>query len=114
MQICFVFYRLELDFCVDDLPGVYLFSLSCCQLSIFLANESNFISLHLLAGLNTDKELNILFWVRISERIEMLFISHKSVLVLVHDTINLWRLCVCRGQGRPLRIATSHPENTRA
>ena len=91
MQICFVFYRLELDFCVDDLPGVYLFSLSCCQLSIFLANESNFISLHLLAGLNTDKELNILFRVRISERIEMLLTWHKSVLVLVlvHDTINL-------------------------
>ena len=64
MQICFVLYCHELDFCVDDFSGVYLFSLSCCQLSIFLANESNFISLHLLAGLNTDKEFNILFQVR--------------------------------------------------
>ena len=64
MQICFVLYSLELDFYVDTISclDVYLFSLSCCQLSIFLANESNFISLHLLApGLNTDKEFNTLF-----------------------------------------------------
>lgn len=95
MQICFVLYCHELDFCVDDFSGVYLFSLSCCQLSIFLANESNFISLHLLAGLNTDKEFNIMFQVRGAVQGkggELKCCSHRiNVLVpgLVHDIINL-------------------------
>ena len=95
MQICFVLYCTELDFCVDDFSGVYLFSLSCCQLSIFLANESNFISLRLLAGLNTDKEFNILFQAGGAfqgKGSELKSCSHRMLVLvpgLVHDIINL-------------------------
>ena len=86
---------------------VYLFSLSCCQLSIFLANESNFISLHLLAaGLNTDKKFNILFLeerelqIREKESANWMFFFVYILLQVLDDIITLCRLWVW-GQGQP-------------